>query len=44
MICASTLQIRMYEYFSDLEFILLFVVIFLLYVINMNDVSLFAGF
>jgi len=43
MIWVSTLQIRKHEYFSELDFIILFVDILSLYVINLGDVSLFAG-
>jgi hypothetical protein len=42
MIWASTLYIRKYGYFGDLDFIILFVGILPLYVINLSDVSLFA--
>jgi len=42
MIWASTLQIRKHGYFSDLDFIILFVGIFPLYAINLGAVSLFA--
>jgi len=42
MIWASTLQIQKHEYFSDLDFIILFVGILPLYVINLGVVSLFA--
>jgi len=42
MIWASTLQIRKHEYFGDLVFIILFVGILSLYVINLGAVSLFA--
>ena len=43
MIWASMLQIRKYEYSGDLDFIILFVGILSLYVINLSVVSLFAG-
>jgi len=36
------LQIRKHEYFSDLDFIILFVGILPLYVINLGAVSFFA--
>jgi len=42
MIWASALQIRQHGYFSDLEFIILYVGILLLYAINLDVVSLFA--
>jgi len=42
MIWASTLQIRKHGYFSDLDFIILFVGILPLYAINLGVVSLFA--
>jgi len=42
MIWASKLQIRKYEYFGDLGFIILFVDILSLYAINLGSVSLFA--
>ena len=42
MIWVPTLQIRKHEYFNDLEFIILFVSILLLYAINLSAVSLFA--
>jgi len=41
MIWTSTLQIRMHEYSDDFNFIILFVDIMLLYVINLDHVSLF---
>jgi len=42
MIWASTLQIQKHEYFSGLDFIILFVGILSLYAINLSIVSLFA--
>jgi len=42
MIWASTLQIQKHGYSSDLDFIILFVGILLLYAINLGAVSLFA--
>jgi len=42
MICESTLQIRKHEYFGDLGFIILFIGILSMYVINLSAVSLFA--
>ncbi|AES76373.1 transmembrane protein, putative [Medicago truncatula] len=42
MIWASTLQIRKHGYFGDLDFIILFVGISLLYAINLGVVSLFT--
>jgi len=42
MIWASTLQIRKHGYFGDLDFIILFVGILSMYVINLSVVSLFA--
>jgi len=42
MIWVSTLQIRKHEYFGDFKFIILFVGIFPLYVINLDFVSLLA--
>jgi len=42
MIWASTLQIRKHGYFSDLDFIILFVSILPMYAINLGVVSLFA--
>jgi len=42
MIWALTLQIRKHVYFGDLDFIILFVGILSLYVINLDVVSLFA--
>jgi len=43
MIWVSTLQIRKHRYSGDLDFIILFVGILLLYVINLSVVSLSAG-
>jgi len=42
MIWASTLQIRKHGYFSDLGFIILFVGILSMYVINLGVMSLFS--
>jgi len=42
MIWASKLQIRKHGYFGDLDFIILFVGILLLYAINLSVVSLFT--
>ncbi|AES90450.1 transmembrane protein, putative [Medicago truncatula] len=42
MIWTPTLQIRKHEYFRDLDFIILFVGIWSLYVINLGVVSLFT--
>jgi len=42
MIWASTLQIRKHGYFGDLGFIILFVGILPMYIINLGAVSLFA--
>jgi len=43
MILTSALQIRKYVYYSDLNFIILFVVILSLYAINLCAMSLFSG-
>jgi len=42
MIWMSKLQIRKYEYFGDLGFIILFVSILPMYAINLGVVSLFT--
>jgi Ca2+/Na+ antiporter len=42
MIWASTLQIQKHEHFDDFNFTILSVVILPLFVINLDDVSLFA--
>jgi len=42
MIWASTLQIRKHGYFSDLDFIILFVGILPFYAINLGVASLFT--
>ena len=43
MIWTSTLHIRKHEYSSNLDFIILFVGILMLYAINMGAVSLFVN-
>jgi hypothetical protein len=42
MISVSTLQIWKYEYFDDLDFIILFVGILLVYISNLSVVGLFT--
>jgi len=42
MIWASTLQIQNHRYYGDLDFIILFIGVLSLYVINLDVVSLFV--